>query len=46
MNGEQHVDCFGNPVYRPAKPGLQHRIIRLASVVTIAACLGIMLWGR
>ena len=46
MNGEQHVDQFGNPVYRPAKPGLQHRIIRLASVVTIAACLGIMVWGR
>lgn len=46
MNGEQHIDRFGNPVYRPAKPGLQQRIIRWASVATIVVCLSIMLWGR
>ena len=46
MTYRQTFDHLGNPVYRPAKPDLQHRIIRWASVVTIVISLGIMLWGR
>ena len=46
MSYHQHFDRLGNPVYRSAKPGLQHRIIRWASVVTIVVSVGIMLWGR
>lgn len=46
MKYEHCFDRLGNHVYRPAKPGLQHRIIRWASLATIAVCLGIMVWGR
>jgi hypothetical protein len=46
MTYRQTFDHLGNPVARPAKPGLQHRIIRWASAITIVACLGIMVWGR
>ena len=46
MNYHQQFDRLGNPVCQPAKPGLQHRIIRWASAITIAACLGILVWGR
>lgn len=46
MSYHQQFDHLGNPVYRQAKPDLQHRIIRWASGITIVVCLGIMLWGR
>lgn len=46
MSDQHHFDRLSNPLYRSAKPGVQHRIIRWASVITIAACLGIMAWGR
>lgn len=46
MNYRQTFDRLGNPVYRPAKPDLQHRIIRWVSVATIVISLGIMLCGR
>ena len=45
MSYHQKFDRLGNPVYI-AKPGVQHRIIRWASAITIVACLGIMAWGR
>lgn len=46
MRYEQCFDHLGNPVARPAKPGLQHRLIRWASGITIVVCLGIAVWGR
>ena len=46
MTYRQTFDRLGNPVGTDDKPGLQHRIIRWAAVITIAASLAIMLWGR
>lgn len=45
MTSRHQLDNLGNPVYRPT-PDWQHRLIRWASVITIAACLGILVWGR
>ncbi len=49
MSYHEQFDHLGNPISANAdadRPGLQHRIIRWASVITIAVSLAIMLWGR
>lgn len=46
MKYDQCFDHLGNPVARPAQPGLQHRVIRWASVITIVLSIAILLWGR
>lgn len=45
MKPPYQFDHLGNPVYRPT-PDWQQRLIRLATAVTIVACIGILLWVR
>ena len=45
MSYHQNFDHLGNPVYLP-KPDLQQRLLRWAMFITIAACVGIVVWVR
>ncbi len=45
MKTPYQLDHLGNPVYRP-KPDLQQRLLRWAMVITVAACVGIVVWVR
>lgn len=45
MTYRQAFDRLGNPVYRRQRDW-QHRVIRWASAITAAACMGIAIWGR
>lgn len=46
MSYRNTFDHLGNPVYQSAEKDWQHRVIRWGTVITIAACAAIMLWGR
>lgn len=45
MSYHQAFDRIGNQV-KPAKPDWQYRLIQRAALVTIVACIAILLWGR
>lgn len=45
MTYHQTFDRLGNPVARPAKPSPAHRLVRVVSVITIALCFGVLVWG-
>lgn len=45
MTYHQTFDRLGNPVAQSTKPTLPHRLVRAASVITMAVCFGLLVWG-
>jgi hypothetical protein len=46
MTYHQTFDRLGNPVGKPSKSSHAHRLVRVASAITMAMCFGLLLWWR
>lgn len=45
MTYHQTFDRLGNPVARPSKTSPAHRLVRVASIIAITLCFGLLVWG-